>query len=421
MSGTRAVEHREAPAEHPLDRLTPEQIEEIGAQFKQLHDEVFDSLGDRDARYIRLLVAPKGAYFFSDEVEVWPPAEAMPAIGNDANRSAPLALSELKAFALEHIAEHRAELRRQALYADLPARISFIEASFGYQEVELAESRTRMAERVAKGATHYSSELAKVKKRQKELEERKAEALAVVQREPALIVPGEVTFLAHALVVPSTEPEDSMRYDADVEAKAVRLAIAHEEALGAGVQDVSTAARALDAPAHGRRLPAAGPARRRVGPLGGLRPDRAARSGRRAAGAAAPGRRGHRDVPLLWPRARRRRGLRGALLRPAAREGGRRLAGRHPRRRRRREEGRGARARRKIVTCGANRHALCHAGRRDDREAAGGAARSRGKTGNRFGPCRARRRALARAAGESRPAERVRAERAARAQPAPSL
>jgi hypothetical protein len=56
----------------------------------------------REARYIRFLVAPKGAYFFSDEVEIWPPAEAMPAIGGDVNRSAPLDLSELKAFALEH-------------------------------------------------------------------------------------------------------------------------------------------------------------------------------------------------------------------------------------------------------------------------------------------------------------------------------
>jgi hypothetical protein len=56
----------------------------------------------RDARYIRLLVAPKGAYFFTDEVEVWPPAEAGPTKGSEANRSAPLALSELKAFALEH-------------------------------------------------------------------------------------------------------------------------------------------------------------------------------------------------------------------------------------------------------------------------------------------------------------------------------
>ena len=41
----------------PLERLSPEQIEEIGREFKQLHDEVFESLGDRDALYIRSLIA----------------------------------------------------------------------------------------------------------------------------------------------------------------------------------------------------------------------------------------------------------------------------------------------------------------------------------------------------------------------------
>jgi linoleoyl-CoA desaturase len=45
------------PATHPLERLTPEQIEEIGREFRQLHDEVFDSLGERDAKYIRGLIA----------------------------------------------------------------------------------------------------------------------------------------------------------------------------------------------------------------------------------------------------------------------------------------------------------------------------------------------------------------------------
>jgi linoleoyl-CoA desaturase len=40
-----------------LERLTPEQIEELGREFQKLHDEVFDSLGDRDARYIRSLIA----------------------------------------------------------------------------------------------------------------------------------------------------------------------------------------------------------------------------------------------------------------------------------------------------------------------------------------------------------------------------
>jgi fatty acid desaturase len=43
--------------ENPLHHLTPEQIEEIGREFDALHQEVKDSLGDRDARYIRSIVA----------------------------------------------------------------------------------------------------------------------------------------------------------------------------------------------------------------------------------------------------------------------------------------------------------------------------------------------------------------------------
>src|SRR5437763_2113550 len=43
--------------ETPLHRLSPEQIEEIGREFDQLHDEVKASLGDRDARYIRSIIA----------------------------------------------------------------------------------------------------------------------------------------------------------------------------------------------------------------------------------------------------------------------------------------------------------------------------------------------------------------------------
>ena len=61
----------------------------------------------------------------------------------------------------------------------------------------------------------------------------------MIEREPTLVMPGKITFLAHALVVPSHDPEDRMRYDADVEATAVRVARAHEEALGATVIDVS--------------------------------------------------------------------------------------------------------------------------------------------------------------------------------------
>src|SRR5450759_3227796 len=41
----------------PARTSHPEQIEEIGREFGQLHDEVFDDLGDRDARYIRSMIA----------------------------------------------------------------------------------------------------------------------------------------------------------------------------------------------------------------------------------------------------------------------------------------------------------------------------------------------------------------------------
>jgi NADPH-dependent stearoyl-CoA 9-desaturase len=43
--------------ENPLLRLSDEQLEAIGKEFDQLHDEVRADLGDRDARYIRGIIA----------------------------------------------------------------------------------------------------------------------------------------------------------------------------------------------------------------------------------------------------------------------------------------------------------------------------------------------------------------------------
>jgi Domain of unknown function (DUF3883) len=107
--------------------------------------------------------------------------------------------------------------------------------------------RKKQKEKADQGDIHAKGELTRVKQRQKELTARKDEALAVIEREPQLILPGEITFVAHALVVPSNDPEDRQRYDADVEVVAVQAARAHEEALSATVQDVSTAERALAA------------------------------------------------------------------------------------------------------------------------------------------------------------------------------
>jgi linoleoyl-CoA desaturase len=45
-----------ADPNHPLHRLTPEQIEEIGDAFQTIHDEVHASLGEHDAKYIRSII-----------------------------------------------------------------------------------------------------------------------------------------------------------------------------------------------------------------------------------------------------------------------------------------------------------------------------------------------------------------------------
>jgi fatty acid desaturase len=46
-----------ADSENPLHRLTPEQIEQLGREFDELHEQVKSDLGDRDARYIRSMIA----------------------------------------------------------------------------------------------------------------------------------------------------------------------------------------------------------------------------------------------------------------------------------------------------------------------------------------------------------------------------
>ncbi len=47
----------ESMIESPLARLSDEQIEQIGREFDAIHDEVFSSLGDKDAEYIRNVIA----------------------------------------------------------------------------------------------------------------------------------------------------------------------------------------------------------------------------------------------------------------------------------------------------------------------------------------------------------------------------
>jgi fatty acid desaturase len=69
--------HDENGVENPLAKLSDEQLEEIGREFDQLHDEVRGDLGDRDARYIRGIIALQRRLALMGRVELvasrfWP-------------------------------------------------------------------------------------------------------------------------------------------------------------------------------------------------------------------------------------------------------------------------------------------------------------------------------------------------------------
>jgi hypothetical protein len=83
--------------------------------------------------------------------------------------------------------------------------------------------------------------VADIRERQRELAEQRDAAIMRLRRAPELIDVVQVSFLAHALVVPSSRPEDRKHRDDAIEAIAMQIAIAHEEASGATVRDVSKA------------------------------------------------------------------------------------------------------------------------------------------------------------------------------------
>lgn len=148
---------------------------------------------------------------------------------------------QAEAFMIERVARSIALERRDSLLRVLPEREQFIQRGFDFREAELAAARLKLSEKARTGNTAAAKALKEIKDQQRSLAENRARALATVRREPLLIAPGKLTFLAHALIVPSTNPEDLERHDAEVEKVAMSLARAFEEAAGATVKDVHTA------------------------------------------------------------------------------------------------------------------------------------------------------------------------------------
>jgi len=153
---------------------------------------------------------------------------------------APAAIELAVRFAREQIAAPIAERHRSAMLASLPERERFIEAGYRYEEDALLAQRVITANRAREGDNRAAAELERIKQRQRSLEDLKQQALTALRREPELIEPREIEFLAHALVVPSSDPEDQKRHDAEIEKVAVRIATEYERQQGWTPRDVST-------------------------------------------------------------------------------------------------------------------------------------------------------------------------------------
>jgi superfamily II DNA or RNA helicase len=140
----------------------------------------------------------------------------------------------------KNVAQVRAEQLSLSLREALPGQIDFLSRGYDYHEAELAAQRSRLSEKARAGDAKAKGDLTRIRERQRLLSLQKSFAIRERQREPELITAGEIEILAHALVVPTADPEDKKRQDAVVEMIAMRMAVAFEEADGAVVQDVHT-------------------------------------------------------------------------------------------------------------------------------------------------------------------------------------
>jgi len=107
-----------------------------------------------------------------------------------------------------------------------------MQRGFDCQEAELAMARARHTEKAQTGNRKAIEALEEVKRQQRQLVNLRESAMTLLRREPELIMPGAVTFVAHALVVPSNDPADRELYDVNVERVAMKIAQAFEEAPG---------------------------------------------------------------------------------------------------------------------------------------------------------------------------------------------
>ena len=149
-----------------------------------------------------------------------------------------------EAFVRNDVGGRMVQSHRRRLLDELPARLELVTRGCDHRAAELATARARLTGKARAGDSRAQAELAKLKERQRGLATERDRRLGELRAEPDQVRVGEVELLSHALVVPSQDPEETRRFDAEVEAIAMRVATAYEESFHAEVQDVSRPALA---------------------------------------------------------------------------------------------------------------------------------------------------------------------------------
>ncbi len=167
------------------------------------------------------------------------PPTALPLVARAAQQR-----EDVAAWLDEHVVAGAAERWRDRLASAAGARANFLRRGFDHRAAELAVRRSELGPVARAGNLRAQKALHWIRAEQRQLAERRAAVMDAADLEPTLVEARPLRFIAHFLVVPADGDEARQRFDAEVEATAVRVAIAHEEALGAVVQDVSTPAQA---------------------------------------------------------------------------------------------------------------------------------------------------------------------------------
>lgn len=148
------------------------------------------------------------------------------------------AATQAQAYLTERVARKLALERKNQLLDELPQREKYVQRGFDYQEAELANARAKHTEKARSGNRKAMIALEEIKTQQRQLASRRTVTLKALKREPELVSPGTIMFIAHALVVPVIEESDLIQLERNAEIAAMKIAQAYEETAGAIVHDV---------------------------------------------------------------------------------------------------------------------------------------------------------------------------------------